>query len=126
MSDKNKTTKLFSFRLDVALMEEVRQIAEQEELTVTQLVHKYLRAGVKAGVNETPQKTNSIHSSKAATLTQLVRLLSDGEGAIPDECPPQIRGELETITQQIETIGQQMNSLSKQPGMSSKTKAKPC
>ncbi|MEP0914071.1 BrnA antitoxin family protein [Leptolyngbya sp. GB1-A1] len=110
MSDKNKTTKLFSFRLDVTLMEKVRQRAEQEELTVTQLVHRYL----KAGVGEAPQKTNSVHSSKAAILTQLVKLLSDGEGAVPDEYSPKIQGELETITQQIENIGQQMNSLSQQ------------
>jgi hypothetical protein len=110
MPDKNKTTKLFSFRLDVALMEKVRQRADQEELTVTQLVHRYL----KDGVGEAPQKTNSVYSSKAAILTQLVRLLSDSEGVVPEECPPKIQGELATITQQIENIGQQMNSLSQQ------------
>jgi hypothetical protein len=118
MAVKNKTTKLYSFRLEVELMDKIRQKADEEGYTATQLVSKYL----KAGVGEVSEKSNSAHTNRTAILKALFRLLSDNSDSEPDELLLRLLSgnestrtdELEALNQRFEVFGQLMNDLGKQ------------
>jgi hypothetical protein len=97
------TIKPYSFRLDIALMDRVRQKAEAEEISVTQLVRKYLQEGVEKSVEEATYSSDN--SRKIGILQAIAQIVSSPEAEEDKirslESREEFKGELKTILDKI-------------------------
>lgn len=115
MADTTKTTKLYSFRLDIDLIDKIRKQAEDADLTLTQLVQRYLKAGANNDpLQEQPQPSSSSNNlSRAALLQSLVQLLATPEIHLPEAQSTDLKAltqEIEQLRQKVEQFEQKLTS----------------
>jgi antitoxin component of RelBE/YafQ-DinJ toxin-antitoxin module len=108
MTDKSKSTKLYSFRLDIELVDKLREKADEQDLTLTQIVQRYLKSGLYTDSLPSEAPVHSNNFSKADLLQVLVKILAKPETQSQESSSSD---SLKELTQEIEKLGQRMEQL---------------
>jgi hypothetical protein len=93
------TSKLYSFRLEIDLMDQIRTKAINEKVSVTHLVRKYLHEGLNNGVSK-PQNDSGLVTISAR---ELINALAPNNNADTNG--------IQALQAQINALNQSVNQL---------------